>query len=300
MAQGIIMKALSGFYYVDDGSGALVTCRGRGKFRHQKVTPLVGDRVRFTRLPDGAGALDEILPRKNEFHRPAVANIDQLVIIASGATPVTDPFLIDRVAAIADGKEGCESLIVINKCDLNAADTLYHTYTAAGFPTLRVSAETGEGMEALSAAIIGKVSAFTGNSGVGKSSILNALEPDFHLQVGEVSEKLGRGRHTTRHVELYRLGSGAIVADTPGFSSFDTERMESLRKEDLARAFREFRPYLDQCRFVGCAHVKEKDCAILGALAAGEIPASRHASYVRLYEQAKEIKDWERAREQKN
>lgn len=290
---GTILKALSGFYYVDDGSGTLVTCRARGKFRHQKITPLVGDRVEFTRLPEGTGALDKILPRKNEFHRPAVANIDQLVIIASGAIPVTDPFLIDRVAAIADSKENCESLIVINKCDLAPADELYQIYTAAGLPTLRVSAETGDGMEALSAAISGKVSAFTGNSGVGKSSILNALEPGFHLQVGEVSEKLGRGRHTTRHVELYRLQNGAIVADTPGFSSFDTEQMELLRRENLEKAFREFRPYLDQCRFVGCSHVKEKGCAVLEALSNGEIQPSRHASYVRLLEQAKEVREWE-------
>ena len=292
---GVILKALSGFYYVWGGGGT-VTCRARGKLRHQRITPLVGDQVRITRLPDGAGALDEILPRKNEFQRPAVANIDQLVIIASGVIPVTDPFLIDRVAAIADGKEGCESLICINKCDLSSADSLYDIYTAAGFPTLRVSAETGEGLEELSAHIVGKVSAFTGNSGVGKSSILNALEPDFQLQVGQVSEKLGRGRHTTRHVELFRLKSGAIVADTPGFSSFDTERMELLRREDLERSFREFRPYLGECRFVGCAHVKEKGCAVLEAVHEGRIPASRHESYVRLYEQAKEIKDWEKPR----
>ena len=158
---GLIRKALSGFYYVDDGSGELISCRARGKFRHQKITPLVGDRVKFTRLPEGTGALDEILPRKNEFQRPAVANIDQLVIIASGAIPVTDPFLIDRVAAIADSKEGCGCLICINKCDLEPAEELYEIYTAASFPTLRVSAETGEGIEKLRAAISGKVSAFT-------------------------------------------------------------------------------------------------------------------------------------------
>lgn len=291
---GVILKALSGFYYVDDGSGQTVTCRARGRFRHQKITPLVGDRVAFTRLPDGTGALEEILPRKNRFQRPAVANIDQLVLVVSGAIPVTDPFLIDRVTALADSKEGCDCLICINKRDLDPADNLFGIYTKAGFPTLRVSAATGEGIPDLAAAITGKVSAFTGNSGVGKSSILNALEPGFGLQVGEVSEKLGRGRHTTRHVELYRLANGAIVADTPGFSSFDAERMELLRKEDLGGAFREFRPYLDQCRFVGCSHTKEQGCAVLEAVAAGEIPASRHESYLRLYEQAKEIKDWER------
>ena len=289
---GLIRKALSGFYYVDDGSGELISCRARGKFRHQKITPLVGDRVRFTRLPEGTGALDEILPRKNEFQRPAVANIDQLVIIASGAIPVTDPFLIDRVTAIADSKDGCDCLICINKCDLAPADELYEIYTAAGFPTLRVS-ETGEGIEDLRAAISGKVSAFTGNSGVGKSSILNALSPGFHLQVGEVSEKLGRGRHTTRHVELYRLGADAVVADTPGFSSFDTDMMDLGTADSLARAFPEFRPYLGECQFVGCSHVKEKGCAVLAALEEGKIMSSRHASYVRLWEQVKDLREWE-------
>lgn len=287
------MKALSGFYYVDDGA-KIITCRARGRFRHQKLTPLVGDRVRFTRLPDGSGTVEELLPRKNKFIRPAVANIDQLVIIASGAVPVTDPFLIDRVAAIADSKDDCGCIICINKCDLSSADELYDIYRAAGFLTLRVSAETGEGMEQLAAAIIGKVSAFTGNSGVGKSSILNCLEPNFHIQVGEVSDKLGRGRHTTRHIELYRLKNGAVVADTPGFSSFDTERMELFRKEDLESAFREFRPYLGDCQFVGCSHRKEKGCSVLAAVAANNITRIRHESYVRLYEQAREIKDWQR------
>lgn len=294
--EGIILKALSGFYYVDGGDGELTACRGRGKFRHEGITPLVGDRVAYTPLGEGAGVLDAVLPRKNEFQRPAVANIDQLVIIASGATPVTDPFLIDRVVSIAEGRS-CESLICINKCDLDAAQALYDTYRGAGFPTLRVSAETGEGIAELRAAIAGKVSAFTGNSGVGKSSILNALEPGFHIQVGQVSEKLGRGRHTTRHVELFRLGNGAIVADTPGFSSFDTDQMELKRPEELQYAFREFAPYLDGCRFTGCAHVKEKGCAVLAALAEGKIAPSRHASYVRLYEQAREVPEWERSKQ---
>ena len=291
--EGVILKALSGFYYVDGGDGRLIACRGRGKFRHQKLTPLVGDRVSFTILEEDSGILDAILPRKNQFQRPAVANIDQLVVVASGAIPVTDPFLIDRVVSIAEGRD-CDSIIVLNKCDLDGAEELYQTYVKAGFTTLRVSAETGEGIPELSRLIAGKVSAFTGNSGVGKSSILNALQPDFHLQVGAVSDKLGRGRHTTRHVELFRLDNGAIVADTPGFSSFDTEEMEQRRPEELEHAFREFRPYLGQCRYTGCVHVKEKDCAVLQAVKAGEIPKSRHASYVRLYEQAKEVPEWQR------
>lgn len=291
--EGVILKALSGFYYVDGGDGRLIACRGRGKFRHQKLTPLVGDRVSFTPLEGESGILDAILPRRNQFQRPAVANVDQLVVVASGAIPVTDPFLIDRVVSIAEGR-GCDSIIVLNKCDLDGAEELYRTYVQAGFLTLRVSAETGEGIPELGRLIAGKVSAFTGNSGVGKSSILNALQPDFHLQVGEVSDKLGRGRHTTRHVELFRLDNGAIVADTPGFSSFDAEEMEMRRPEELERSFREFAPYLGNCRFTGCAHVKEKGCAVLAAVKAGEIPKSRHASYVRLYEQAKEVPQWQR------
>lgn len=294
--EGTIMKALSGFYYVHDGRN-LTACRGRGKLRHEKVTPLVGDRVRFTAQGDGSGSLDEILPRKNQFFRPAVANIDQLVIVASEAIPVTDPFLIDRVAAIAESR-GCDCIICINKCDLAGGESLAAIYRAAGFRTLRVSAETGEGIDALRELIIGKVSAFTGNSGVGKSSILNALDPRFSLATGDVSQKLGRGRHTTRHVGLLRLSCGALVADTPGFSSFDVDRMELARAGELQHAFREFGPYLDKCRFQDCAHVKEKGCAVLEALAQGKIQPTRHQSYVRLYEQAKAIPDWARRKGQ--
>ncbi len=293
METGIIMKALSGFYYVDPGDGSQVACRARGKFRHRHLTPLVGDRLEFTRLEEDSGMVDEILPRRNEFLRPAVANIDQLVIIASGAIPVTDPFLIDRMTSLAESK-GCDSVICINKCDLERADELFDIYTAAGFSTVRVSAQTGEGVAQLASLISGKVSAFTGNSGVGKSSILNTLEPGFALAVGQVSERLGRGRHTTRHVELFRLKNGAVVADTPGFSSFDADQTEARQKESLPATFREFRPYLDQCRFVGCAHVKEKGCAVRQAVAQGKIPPSRHASYVRLYEQARARREWEK------
>lgn len=288
--EGVVLKALSGFYYVDCG-GYLYTCRARGRFRHEKATPLVGDRVKITRLEEETGVLDEILPRKNEFQRPSVANIDQLVIVASGANPVTDPFLIDRMTATAEHK-GCDCIICINKWDLVQQRELFAIYAEAGFKTISVSAATGMGLDTLSSAIAGKVSAFTGNSGVGKSSILNALEPDFRIRVGEVSEKLGRGRHTTRHVELYRLKNGAIVADTPGFSSFDAELAEQRAKEELPRDFREFRPFLDQCRYTGCTHTKERDCAILGAVAEGKISKSRHESYLRLFEQAKEWKPW--------
>ena len=291
MAEGRIQKALSGFYYVDTGN-ELLTCRARGKFRKDGISPLVGDLVEVRELGNGEGFVEKILPRRNAFARPAVANIDQLVVIASGAIPRTDPFLIDRVAAIAALK-GCEVIILLNKCDLDSADELYAIYRAAGFQTLRVSAETGEGLEALKPLIAGKLSAFTGNSGVGKSSILNALDPEFHIQVGEVSDALGRGRHTTRHVELFRLNCGAEVVDSPGFSSFETDELNLELKHRLPETFREFAPYLDRCRFVGCSHTKEKGCAVLEAVRRGDIQKSRHDSYLRLYEELKPLKDWQ-------
>lgn len=290
MTEGTILKALSGFYYVRC-EGETITCRARGKFRYQKITPLVGDRVQITVQEDGSGSLDALLPRRNFFRRPAVANMDQLVIIASGAIPVTDPFLLDRIIALAEAK-ACEPIICLNKWDLVQAEDLFSIYQAAGFKTLKLSAVTGEGLFELRTLLEGKISAFTGNSGVGKSSILNALEPTFQLETGEISEKLGRGRHTTRHVELFPVGTG-FIADTPGFSAFEPDREEQVPKENVQQLFREFAPYLDACHFVGCAHVKEKGCSVLEAVEQGKIPRSRHKSYVRLWELAKENKPWE-------
>ena len=292
MTEGRIDKALSGFYYVATAAGKTLTCRARGKFRKEGLSPLVGDRVAVRELGSGEGYVEEILPRRNAFQRPAVANIDQLVIVASGAIPVTDPFLIDRMSAVATLKD-CGVVLLLNKCDLDPAEELYRIYTAAGFPTLRVSAETGEGMAELEALLSGKLSAFTGNSGVGKSSILNRLDPRFALKVGEVSQALGRGRHTTRHVELFRLPNGAEIMDTPGFSSFEAEELNWELKRHLPETFLEFRPYLGQCRFVGCSHTKEKGCAVLEAVRHGEIQKSRHQSYLRLYEELKPLKEWE-------
>ncbi|MBQ7778501.1 MAG: ribosome small subunit-dependent GTPase A [Oscillibacter sp.] len=291
MSTGRIKKALSGFYYVDTGT-ELLTCRARGKFRKDGISPLVGDWVEVRDLGGGEGFLEKILPRRNAFARPAVANIDQLVVIASGAIPKTDPFLIDRVAAIAALKD-CDLILLLNKSDLDPADELYNIYTTAGFTTLRVSAETGEGLEDLKPLISGKLSAFTGNSGVGKSSILNALDPEFNIQVGEISEALGRGRHTTRHVELFHLACGADVVDSPGFSSFETDELNLELKRRLPETFREFAPYLDDCRFVGCSHTKEKGCAVLDALKDGKIQKCRHTSYLRLYEELKPLQEWQ-------
>lgn len=285
-----IIKALSGFYYVQTEDG-VVECRARGRFRRQDQSPLVGDFVRITRQGD-KGVLEALLPRKNAFIRPAVANIDQLVVLASCAIPVTEPFLIDRVLAIAQ-LQNVPALVVVNKDDLAPAQPLAEIYRRAGDPVLVTSAETGEGIEALREALAGKLSCLTGNSGVGKSSLLNRACPQLQLPVGEVSEKLGRGRHTTRHIELYSLGSNTFVADTPGFSAFDTERMELVHKEQLQYAFPEFAPYLGHCQFPDCAHRKEPGCAVRKALAEGKIGQTRYSSYERLYELASQLKEWE-------
>lgn len=285
-----IIKALSGFYYVQTEDG-VVECRARGRFRRQDQSPLVGDFVRITRQGD-KGVLEALLPRKNAFIRPAVANIDQLVVLASCAIPVTEPFLIDRVLAIAQ-LQNVPALVVVNKDDLAPAQPLAEIYRRAGVPVLVTSAETGEGIEALREALAGKLSCLTGNSGVGKSSLLNRACPQLQLPVGEVSEKLGRGRHTTRHIELYSPGSNTFVADTPGFSAFDTERMELVHKEQLQYAFPEFAPYLGHCQFPDCAHRKEPGCAVRKALAEGKIGQTRYSSYERLYELASQLKEWE-------
>ena len=287
---GRIRKALSGFYYVDTADGEL-RCKARGKFRRDGVSPLVGDRVECTPLGGGEGVVEAILPRRNAFDRPAVANIDQLVLIASEAIPQTEPFLIDRMTAVA-ALRGCDVLVCVNKCDLAPGEALRDRYTRAGYPVVCTSAVTGEGIETLAAALSGKLSAFTGNSGVGKSSLLNALDPAFQLKVGEVSQALGRGKHTTRHVELYRLANGAEIIDTPGFSSFETDSLGLALKEHLPETFPDFAPYLGDCRFAGCTHTREKGCSVLEAVRAGRIVPGRHESYLRLYEELKDLREW--------
>ena len=289
-SEGRIIRSLSGFYEVQTDK-SVVTCRARGSLRRTNESPLTGDLVEIS-IERGKGMVERILPRRNQFVRPAVANVDMLVVFAANVNPVTEPFLIARVAAIA-GDQEAEVVLCVNKCDLDPAVNLLRIYTHAGFCCIAASAETGEGVEELRQRIKGKLVAFTGNSGVGKSSILNRLCPGLNLPTGEVSEKLGRGRHTTRHVELYDLGEGTYVADTPGFSSFDTDQMDIILKENLQYAFPDFQPYVGSCQFHDCTHRKEPGCAVTAALAAGEIEPTRYDSYLRLYEKASQSKLWE-------
>lgn len=287
---GRIVRSISGFYDVAVGD-KVITCRARGILRRGGESPLTGDMVQIS-VERGKGMVEAILPRTNSFVRPAVANVDALVLFAANVNPITEPFLIDRVAAIA-GNQNVECIVCINKCDLDRAEELHRIYSHAGFPVICTSAETGEGIEELRTLLQGKLTAFTGNSGVGKSSILNRLCPDLQLSTGEVSEKLGRGRHTTRHVELYQLDAQTYVADTPGFSSFDTDQMDIILKENLQYAFRDFAPFIGSCQFKDCSHRKEPGCAVRAALDTQELEETRYDSYLRLYEKSSQIKLWE-------
>lgn len=287
---GRIVRSISGFYDVVLPTGT-VTCQARGILRKEGMTPLTGDMVRVT-VQRGKGMIQQVLPRKNSFIRPAVANVDALLIFAANVNPVTEPFLIDRVTAIA-GNKGVESILCVNKTDLDEAEELCGIYSRAGFRVIATSAQTGAGIGELRRALQGKLTAFTGNSGVGKSSVLNRLCPELRLPTGEVSEKLGRGRHTTRHVELFTLDPETFVMDTPGFSSFDTDQMDVILKENLQYAFPDFGPWLGRCQFHDCSHRREPGCAVRAAAEEGRIEPSRYDSYLRLYEKAALYKEWE-------
>lgn len=289
--QGRILKSISGFYEVE-AEGQLYTCKARGVFRKTGTTPLVGDLVCMS--ADDAqteGTVDEILPRRNALSRPPVANLDNLFIVVSVCEPEPNTLVIDRLTAIAEYKQ-IEPVLVVTKSDLGSGEALLETYRKAGFRTFCVGEEDRQDVPTIRDLLRGRISAFTGNTGVGKSTLLNAIDPTLEIATAQISRKLGRGRHTTRHVELYRT-CGGYVADTPGFSALDIENGEFIHKDELQNCFREFAPYLGDCRFTSCAHVRDKGCRVLEAVQAGEIAPSRHESYVALYEEAKQIKDWQ-------
>lgn len=289
--QGIILRSIGGFYYVE-AADTVYTCRARGHFRRQGVTPVAGDRVSILVDEDGTGTVDAVLERKNILVRPPVANLDVLVLVASVCHPRTNTLVLDKMIAVAE-KKGICPVIVINKSDIGDPSELESIYHTTGLECFTVSANDPKTLEPLRRRLAGQVCVFAGNSGVGKSSILNGIDPSLELTTGEISEKLGRGRHTTRTATLYHLADGFVV-DTPGFSSLDMEQVESIDKEELADCFREFAPYEGKCRFIGCAHYREPNCAVRAAVEAGEISGSRYESYVSMYEAVKDKKEWEK------
>ena len=288
---GFVRKGVGGFYYVE-ADGVIYTCKARGKFRKERISPYAGDRVRITAESDGEGTREEILPRKNFLVRPPVANLDTLFVVTSVCDPAPVALMLDKTIAAAEVR-GIEPVLILTKTDLQDSGPWEEIYRKAGIPCLSVSVMTGEGVEAVRELLQGKISAFTGNSGVGKSSLLNALFPEFALQTGEISQKLGRGRHTTREVELYPVGGNGYVADTPGFSTFDMERYQITDKKQLVSGFREFAPYLEDCRFVSCSHTCELGCAVLQAVEDRKISRSRFDSYVSMYQEIKDVKEWQ-------
>ena len=284
-----ITKGIGGFYYVQTGT-EIVECKAKGIFRKRHITPVAGDEVQLEQEA-GQWVIAEILPRKNVFIRPPVANLDVLFIVASTVQPVPSTLVLDKLTAIAVDK-GVQPVIVCTKGDLASADSLAEIYEKTPIPFIKVDYKTGAGLDELRGWIGGRLCAFCGNSGVGKSTLMNALAPELAQQTGSISQKLGRGRHTTREVEIFEV-LGGRVADTPGFASLDTLRACYIPKENLQHAFPEFEPYFGQCQFTGCAHRGEKGCAVKQALEAGEIMPTRYDSYLRLYEKAAQYKEWE-------
>ena len=285
-SSGIIIKCLGGLYSVESPDG-IYECKARGVFRNRGISPCVGDRVNIE-----DGVISEIADRKNCIIRPPLANLDQLIFIVSTCEPVPNYLILDKFIAIAEYKN-ITPVVVITKTDLGDSKPIHDIYGSIGIDVVEVRYDDDSTVDAVRKLLCGKISAFTGNSGAGKSTLLNAIDPTLNIATGEISRKLGRGRHTTRHAELYKLRDGGYIADTPGFSTFDTNRYDIIRKEELAGCFREFAKYTDDCRFRDCAHVCEKGCAVVAAVERGEISESRHESYKTMYEEAKQLKEWE-------
>lgn len=292
--EGIIIKGIGGFYYVETAEG-IYECKARGLFRKQKMTPLAGDRCKISTMPDMTGYIEEICPRKNSFIRPPVANVDRVFIVCAAASPAPLPILIDKLSVVAL-KEGAEAVIIINKMDLQTDDTdvIADAYRRAGFKVYTVSAANGDVTEQIKKDMAGNISVFAGCSGVGKSSILNCLIPEINQKTGGVSEKIKRGRHTTREVTLIKLPEGGYIADTPGFSELEIAEITDVEKEELYLYFPEIEKYAGDCNFRDCRHINEPGCSVKKALEEGKISSSRYESYKEIFKQLGEINKWEK------
>lgn len=289
--EGILLKAVGGLYFVETAENTF-ECKARGIFRKQNISPCAGDRVVLSDIDGNTAVVDKILPRKNSIIRPPLANLDCMVFVISTCEPAPNLTLLDKFLAIAEYK-GIKSIIAVTKIDLLKNNSLVDIYKNSGAEFTEIDYADAASYLKLYDMLAGKVSAFTGNTGVGKSTLLNHIVPELEIRTGEISKKLGRGRHTTRNVELYKLDNGGYIADTPGFSTFETQKYDIIRKDELAGCFPEFREYEGKCRFPDCAHIKEKGCAVLEAVKNGHLPESRHNSYAEMYEEAKQIKEWE-------
>ncbi|MBW4083979.1 ribosome small subunit-dependent GTPase A [Paenibacillus sp. S150] len=298
MPEGIIIKALSGYYYVKplrEGliatEEAAVQCRGRGILKKKGIAPLVGDRIKYVLTENGEGMVDELLPRESELVRPQVANVKLAVLLFSVREPDLNLNLLDKFLVHIE-HSGLETLIVLTKQDLadddgEATAQVKELYERIGYEVMVTSSLTGEGSEELRKRLAGIISVFSGQSGVGKSTLLNRLVPGLELETGEISLRLGRGRHTTRHVELMDIGGGGFVADTPGFSQLD---FLELGVDELSTCFREFAPYAEKCKFRGCSHLHEPGCHVIEAVDSGAIADSRYGHYKLFYNEMKDKK----------
>ena len=285
---GYITKGIGGFYYVKTSEG-IVECKPRGIFRKQKITPVAGDVVTLE-TENGAAVIAGIAPRRNVFVRPPMANLDVLFLVASTTQPTPSTLVLDKLSAIAVDK-GVQPVIVCTKSDLAEAEFLRSAYEKSTLPFIRIDYATGEGLDDIKHWINGRLCAFCGNSGVGKSTLLNTLAPALHRETGQISQKLGRGRHTTREVEIFEICGGRL-ADTPGFASLEAQKLCRIPKDDLQHTFPELGPYFGHCRFTGCSHRSETGCAVREAVEAGTISKTRYASYLAMYEEASARKEW--------
>ncbi|SFR68189.1 ribosome small subunit-dependent GTPase A [[Clostridium] aminophilum] len=284
--QGKIVKGIAGFYYVHDGIGSVYECRAKGVFRNRKEKPLVGDDVEITVLDEKnkTGNVERILPRKNSLIRPAVANVDQALVVFAVTDPEPNLNLLDRFLVMMRMQK-VPVIIAFSKADLTDSDgeeNLRRIYEHAGCTVCFFSTRKQLGLDRLDELLAGKTTVLAGPSGVGKSSLTNHLQPDAEMEIGELSRKISRGKNTTRHSELFFVKDGTFVCDTPGFSSIYVDGIEA---RDLQAFYPEFSAYEDRCRFLGCVHVGERECGVKDAVAAGTIAASRYENYLLIYEE---------------
>ena len=289
---GYILKGIGGFYYVETSEGIHV-CKAMGKFRKERLVPLAGDKVEITLRESQENTIDLIYERKNKLIRPPVANIDKLMIVVSVVSPLPNPLIVDKLTVIAE-RNNIEPVIVITKSDLeeSKAKELYDIYSSTGYKTYIFSSQDHRNINEIRSEFTGCLTALTGNSGAGKSTLLNSVDKTLNLPTGEISDKLGRGRHTTRQAEIFHVADGLVI-DSAGFSSIEFSGENLFLANELELCFKEFAEYIPMCKFNGCNHINTKGCAVTDAVEMGKISKSRYDSYVAMFNELKNIKSWQ-------